>query len=293
MNRIRPGTRVSPSRLGWPLPAERNIASRRLSWVRIAIALALVPVAGRAETAWLRPERFAVTPGTWLQIELLRGPAFGESGAALERSAVLRTGAVLAAQPVTFFPFASSSQALRLMVALPQPGVAVLTAELKPERQTLTREEVEAYFREVHATDRIRNDWSRQPPEATWRELRQVRLKTFVRVGEPPASDHGWSVPAESGLDIVPERDPTALRENDECGVRITRDGHPLIGAVVSYLSLDGNREHVTVTDGEGHASARLDAAVVWLVRVVDIEPAHDAGHDWDTADTAIVLVTK
>ena len=45
-------------------------------------------------------------------------------------------------------------------------------------------------------------------------------MKTFVRVGESGA-DRSWEQPVGIALEIVPAKDPTALRAGDELTVRL------------------------------------------------------------------------
>jgi hypothetical protein len=279
----------------------------------LGVTLCAFAFAGRsrAETTWLQPERFSATPGAFLILQIrssdvfgeledsarsrspLRGAANGDRAASVNDPTpmtVVEADAQLSGGPVALSASAVVGAATQFSATLPRPGVAVVHASLKPELRTIPRDAVEHYVRAIHATDALRASWSEMPADAAWRELRTTRLTTFVRVGEPDAGERSWSVPLEAGVDIVPERDPTALHEDDVFTVRVVNDGKPAAGLVLAFLSKGESREHVVVTDENGRAESKLDAAGVWLVQCVDVRRVSGPDHDWATSVNAVTF---
>ena len=258
-------------------------------------AVAALAAAGglRAHDTWLQPERFAATPGATLGLDLTSADGFVGFETAIKPERVARTLGRLGDGEVKLGPAAATERTLRFPVTLTQPGVAVLGLELKPRLLELEAEKIETYFREIHAGDELRETWAAVPEPRRWRESYVKNVKTFVRVGEPAAGERAWAEPLGLALEIVPERDPTALREGEVLPVRVLRGGQPLAGFVLAYVSAGETREHVAVTDAEGRASAVLDARGAWLVHGTDLRRATAADREWDSDFTTMVVEVR
>ncbi len=277
-----------------------SAGTRRHGWVRgvkrgaavaaIGLALAGPALSGRAELRWLEPEIPVVTPGATVWVGLTSGALFGSPGAPVPTAAMRAFSATLVGQPLVAGPAVVTSGFTRCTLTLPRPGVAVIVSDLVVERREIQNGYVERYLRTMYVTDEVRARWAEEPAESAWRELRHVRLKTYVRVGQPPPEDRSWTVARADGLDLVPQVDPTANYENADFAVRLTRDGQPVGGCIVSFLSRGENREHVELTDAAGQARARLDARGGWFVRGVQIRRVTASDHDWATDVVGMTL---
>ncbi len=264
------------------------------SAIRFFLLVFWAAIAVRAHDTWLQPERFAATPGATLVLDLTSADGFVGLETAIKPERVARTLGRLGGGEVKLGASAPMEQSLRFPVTLTRPGVAVLGLELKPRLLELAPDKIETYFRELHAGDELREVWAAVPEPRRWRETYVKHAKTFVRVGEPAAEERGWAEPIGLGLEIVPERDPTVLREGDTLPVRVLRGGKPLAGFVIAFVSAGETREHVVVTDGEGRASARLDTTGAWLVHGTDLRrAAATAEREWESDFTTMVLEVR
>jgi uncharacterized GH25 family protein len=184
----------------------------------------------------------------------------------------------------------TSGRFLRFPVTFFRPGVAVLGVELQPRLVEVEPENVEAYLREVHGGDDLREAWERIAPPRRWREQNVRYAKSFVRVGEPAEGDRSWNTLLRFALEIVPEVDPTNLQVGSEFAVRVLRNGEPAIGLVLSYVSEGETHEHVVVTDRDGRARAKLDLRGPWLVRGSELRRSNDADRIWDSESTSMAV---
>ncbi len=249
---------------------------------------------GRAEALWLVPERFAATPGASLRASVAAGETFAPEASPVAARRVREFGGILTGDPLVNTAVAANGDpAARFSVTLTRPGIALLTVALKPELREIARPDVERHLREIHATDELRATWDDMVTADSWRETRAVRLKTYVRVGEPPADDRTWAQPSDGGLDIVPQRDPTASRVDDACSVLVTDAARPVVGAVVSFLSSGETREHVVVTDDHGRATAKLDAAGPWLIQTMALRRDGATRREWRAYVVALTLEAR
>lgn len=254
-------------------------------------ALGLVSAA--AHDTWLQPERFAATPGATLVLDLSSADGFVGFQTAIPAERVARVVARIGGTEIKPGLVAPTEQTLRVPVTLARPGVAVIAVELKAQFLELEGEKIELSLREIHAGEDLRAVWAAVPEPRRWRESQVKHAKTFVRVGEPAADDRSWGEALGLGLEIVPERDPTALKEGEALPVRVWRGGKPLPDFALTYVSAGETREHIAITDAEGRASARLDQRGVWLVRGTDLRRATETAREWDSAVAAMVIEVK
>jgi hypothetical protein len=261
--------------------------------MRRLVLLLIFAVPARAHDTWLQPERFAATPGATLVLGLTSADGFIGADTAIEPERVARVLGRVGGAAIAIAEPAAGAKALDFAATFTRPGVSVLGVELKPRVLELAADKIELYFRELHAGDELRAAWATVPEPRRWRESYVKHAKTFVRVGEPPAGDRAWAEPFGFVLEIVPERDPTALHAGDELPVRVLRGGAPFAGFVVAFVSAGETREHVAVTDAAGRASTVLDAHGAWLVRGTDLRRATPAGLEWESDFTTMVVEAK
>ena len=257
------------------------------------MAAALAGAVAQAQPTRLQPERFAATPGATLFFDLTSADGGAGAETAIKAERVARAFGRLGGGELTVVASTVNEPSLRFPVTMTRPGVAVVGVELKARVQELEVGKIEAYFREIHAGDESREIWAAVPEPRRWRESGAKQAKTFVRVGEPAVGERAWAEPIGLALEIVPERDPTALRMGDVLPVRVLRGGRPLAGFVLAYVSAGETREHVVVTDGEGRASAPVDASGVWLVHGTDLRRVTAADREWESDFTTMVVEVR
>lgn len=255
------------------------------AWVAWVGASAL-----RADDTWLQPEQFAVTPGVVVRLDLTSAAGFGRFQTPAASTDVVRTWGRLGGAALASAAMEATEQTLRFPLTVGRTGFAVFGVEMKARERVVAPEEIERYLEKIHAGDDVREAWAAVPEPRRWRERTVRFVKTVVRVGEPIADDRSWAEPLGLGLEIVPERDPTKLREGEALPMRVWRGGRPVVGFVVGFISAGETREHVAVTDAEGRASAVLDLRGNWLVQGTDLRRAMEADREWDSEVTTLVV---
>lgn len=267
-----------------------NVSLRRLLNLFGTLLLA---GATRGHDTWLQPERFAATPGAVLAFDLTSADGFNGPDTAIKPERVARAVGRLGGVEISIAAPTPAEKSLRFSATFTRPGIAVLGVALQPRPLELASEKIELYFREIHASEELRAAWAAVPEPRRWRESYVKHAKTFVRVGEPAAGDRAWVEPLGLALEIVPERDPTALQAGEEFPVRVTKNGAPFAGFMLAFVSAGETREHVVVTDAEGRASAPLDARGAWLVHGTDLRRSTTAGLEWESDFTTMVVEAR
>lgn len=111
------------------------------------------------------------------------------------------------------------------------------------------------------------------------REIYSRCAKSLLAVGD--GSGPGWDKVLGLELELVPERNPYALKPGEPLPVRLLYRGEPLDGALVVALS---GEARVSARSEGGRASLRLDRPGLWLVKAVHMVPAPEgSGAEWES----------
>ncbi|HKR66828.1 MAG TPA: DUF4198 domain-containing protein [Thermoanaerobaculia bacterium] len=86
-------------------------------------------------------------------------------------------------------------------------------------------------------------------------------------------------------LELVPRKNPYAMRAGGELPVTLLFRGKPIANVLVVAMNRENPEQAVRMrTDAHGRATLRLPRAGFWLVKAVHMEPAPaDAGVDWES----------
>jgi uncharacterized GH25 family protein len=256
------------------------MTSRR---ARLSLILALLLTApSLAHDTWLLARSGAVAPGTVVTLDLTSGMAFPANESAIKPERVARAAVRLAGETSDLKDRQTAAKSLELTARLSKPGVASLWVELAPKSIDLTPEQVKEYLDEIGAPEAVRRAWQEMPAPRRWRELYSKHAKAYVRVGEPE-DDCSWAEPVGMGLEIVPEKDPTALRPRDELPVRILRNGAPFPSFAVGLVRQGDAHGVLKTTDGQGRATFPIGQSGHWLLRATDVRRSTKAEADWES----------
>lgn len=237
---------------------------------------------------WLIPDKFNVPPKSTVTLDLTSGMEFPKLDVGPKPERVERAQCRLAGRTFDMKDKAAAANSLQLKAELSEPGIAALWVKLPPKALELKPEEVEHYLEEVSPPEELRKQWVEMNPKR-WRELYAKHQKTFVRVGQPQ-SDTSWREPIGTFLEILPEKDPTAVKTGDEFPVRVLKDGAPLAGFSLNAVAANQTKGETRQTDAEGRVIFRLDKAGAWLLRGTDIRKSTKPDTDWESHFVTLTL---
>ena len=244
-----------------------------------------------AHDTWLLPDSFEVAPKSTITLDLTSGMAFPklETGPKSER--VQTAPCRLAGRTFELSDISAGPNSLRLKSELSEAGVATFWVELPPKSIELKPAEVQEYLDEIDAPASVRKQWAEMKPQR-WRELYAKHPKTFVRVGDPKA-DRSWAEPVGMALEIVPEKDPTALREGDELPVRVLKDGAPYPEFSVNAVAEGETKGETRKSDSTGRIVFTLSKEGRWLFRGTDVRKSAKSDADWESDFVTLTLGVK
>jgi uncharacterized GH25 family protein len=260
------------------------------SFILSAITFAILSSV-RAHDTWLMPDHFDVAAKANIKLDLTSGMAFPKLEVGPKRERVKEARCRLAGRSFEISDISAGPNSLVFKSELPEPGIATFWVKLPPKSIELKPAEVQEYLDEIDAPANVRKQWADMTPQR-WRELYTKHPKTFVRVGEPPA-DGSWAEPVGMALEIVPEKDPTTLREGDELSVRILKNGTPYGAFSLNALATGETKGETQKTDSAGRVTFRLNKAGAWLLRGTDVRKSTKAGADWESDFATVTLEVK
>jgi len=245
-----------------------------------------------AHDTWLLARPSAVPPRGPVALELTSGMAFPAPESAIKPERISRAAVRLASKTSDLADRHSTAKFLQITVRPSAPGIATLWVELAPKSIDLQSDQVKEYLDEIGATDTIRSAWAETPEPRRWRELYTKHAKTYVRVGVP-GEDLSWSAPAGMGFEIVPEKDPTALRRGEDLPVRILRGGQPLPSFPVGLVYQGDAHGLLKTTDDQGRVTFPIDRTGRWLLRATDLRRSTKPEADWESDFTTLTFEVR
>jgi hypothetical protein len=235
------------------------------------------------------PASFAVAPGAEVALDLTSGMGFPGLDTAIDRTRVERASYRLAGRTADVGARTPAERSLHLTTSFPEGGVATIWVDLTPKTIELTPKEVDEYLAEIGASDLVKERWIASGAKR-WRELYTKHSKTFVRVGEPPATERSWSQPVGMFLEIVPTSDPTKLVAGSELAVEVLRDGSTIAGLSISVTRDGGAAGQMQKTDAGGSATFRFDSAGRWLIRSTLLRAVPGPDVEWESHFTTLTV---
>ena len=228
-----------------------------------------------AET-WLIPERFEVTPGATLQLDLIEvdpRPADDPAGVLMGADRVDYAFFRLGQENSTIRRFEPKTGGMNFSVQLQRPGVVAVVIGLKPIVDEMGPETLREKLQTLHLGERSKEELMAKIGWRRWKTSLSMHAKVFVRVGLPVETDREWERPTGCDFELVPESNPTTLSVGKPLPVRVLYKGTAVANMAVNFRTFDGSHQHVAYTDADGRAEAPLGAAGKWLIFGTILQP--------------------
>lgn len=266
-----------------------KLSERRVAIVAGALALTLLIVAqAAAHDTWLISPTNSGRVGTPFRLDLTSGELFPNDDFAIEASRVSRAQVREGHFTRTLPTPTATPLTLRYMWTPKAPGVSTIGIELQPKTLVLAPKLIEEYLGEIDADSGIRATWKSLGDKQTWTESYTKHAMTYARItpAKPDSNwiaEKAWSKPMGLGLELVPERDPTALRGGDTLVVRVLRRGVPLAGFSVGAMREGRSKAIFFRTNAAGRAAVVLDRGGLWLLNGTTLRRSTTGATVWES----------
>ena len=156
-----------------------------------------------------------------------------------------------------------------------KPGTYVVAMQTTPALSQLPALRYTSYATEEGLTPALAQRTATGQTNADGRETYSRRVKALIQVGPPGTPQPQVLRPVGLSLEIVPEKDPYALKPGEPLPVRVLFEGRPLAGALVKLTNLDFDTRPVEMhrSDRAGRATFSVPDRGAWLVNVIWTKP--------------------
>jgi hypothetical protein len=283
-----------PFRFLRPLGRPAIMGAAATMWVAVPGALA-------GQDFWLVPNAFAVELGRSV---VVRGQAsqFPGNDAALRPEQLAEASVLVADGSQALRDIAIHGTSLRLAFRPSNAGQVLITAVSRPIVITGSAESVVSQLRAEGGPDlpeRFRVGGRTSTDSVTLHYVRYAKTLVEVGSGGPRVFDRAVGQP----LELIPMRDPGALRSGDTIVVQVLLGGQPFADARVEAAAapLDATaggeepetrRAEMAVTTGaDGVARFPDPGTGLWIVRTTSaLPPDGGRGPQWDVYSASLVL---
>ncbi len=256
----------------------------RLVFAGAAVLAAMSPA--RAHDFWLEPEKFEAMPGEAIAVYFTIGHAGEHEAWNLRREKVAALKSCLGAQCLPQPPVIPNSpeQRGRAIVSLEAAGTHVLAFESRHSLSELDGAAFTDYAQKEGLTAILEDRAARNVTGAPGRELYSRRAKALIRVGTADPGDVSAAV--GHTLEIIPDKNPYALKAGERLPVRVLFNGAPLAGVTIDFDDLSDRQDPLqsAATDGQGAASFAIEGKGPFKLMAIWGKPISDRSEaDYET----------
>jgi uncharacterized GH25 family protein len=122
------------------------------------------------------------------------------------------------------------------------------------------------------------------------RENFSIHTKLLVQVGEK--RDEGYKTVGGFPVEIIPLKNPYALKIGDKIRFKILFQGKPVFSARVKVWNRNDNRTTIQniYTEKDGTIEATISGPGPWMVSVVGMAPSKQVGAEWQSYRSSLVF---
>jgi len=258
---------------------------RRIALLAAALSLA-APVF--AHDFWIEPSTFRPAVGSTLGVRLVVGQRF--RGDALPRNPAMIARFVLVTEAGETSIGGRAADEPAGSVLIDQTGLALIAYRSLESPVSLEAAKFEDYLKEEGLEAVIAARAKRGDSQKPSRELFSRSAKLLIAADGSGTT--GYDRVLGLTLELVPEKNPYAMKGGEELPVRLLYEGKPLADALVVALAYDEPVKKIAQrSDAKGRVSLRLPREGVWLVKAVHMVPlAGNPNADWRSIWTSLTF---
>lgn len=237
----------------------------------------------QAHEFWLQPDKFLYQPGEVLKLNFMVGEDFTGERWDLKKHRLVRFDHHAGNYSNGLIEQVVPGEGNNLELKLESEGTHLFVMQSNNAFIELEAEKFNAYLQEDGLEDILAYRTKTNTLDKRAREYYQRSAKLLVQVGHTP--DDTFSKRVGTPIEIIPLKNPYALKPGDELKFQVVFEGRPLAFALVKVWNRKDNRTTVQniYTEKDGTLTTRLSNTGMWMVSCVKMVPAKEAGADWQS----------
>jgi uncharacterized GH25 family protein len=260
---------------------------RKLMFLFLLPACAVLPA---VYEVWLLPEKFLYQPGEKAAITIRTGNDFGEESVDIKKDRIEKATHYYLAVSKDLKPVIKEGPKDQLEVTLDREGTHLVTLQSTAAANEVDAEEFNTYLKDNGLDEVYDQRTKTNTLNTSGRELHTWYSKLLLQSG---AKRDGTSAKvAGFPLEIMPEKNPYAVKAGEVIRFKILWQGKPLFGAKVKVWINKDNRTGVQniYTGQDGMIETRMSSNGTWMVSVVKMVPSKNAQADWQRYGSSLVF---
>jgi uncharacterized GH25 family protein len=268
-----------------------NSSAGRRHWLVVVMVIAVLSAPMAAHDMWIEPTTFFPELGQIVSLRLRVGQDLLGDTLLLDPSLVNQFVVKDAggSRPVVRRDGRDPAGLARTAA----PGVLVVGYQSNPSAIQMAADKFNQYLKEEGLDAVTASRASRNETGMPAREIFSRCAKSLVFSGS--AADAQGDRSLGFTLELVAERNPQALRSDQDLPVRLTYENRPLAGALVVAMNRSNPAEKLSArTDKDGRVRFKLRRDGMWLIKAVHMipAPAH-AQADWASFWASLTFETR
>ncbi len=244
--------------------------------------LALVATPCLAHDTWLQPREARAVDGKAAVFDLTSGMSFPKLESAIKKDRIASGGWRSASANGGFDDRSEESSSLALQASPTGNGTLVVFLSLAPKEIDLTADEVAHYFDEIGASEALRRDWEQAGDDAKFHETYTKHAKAYVRMGDG-GEDASCLRPVGFAVELLPQRDPTALSVGESLVIKAVRGGDDeLESFAVAIVCGETGASLLRRTNESGMVAFEITDTGWWMVRATELRRKSDGTYQSD-----------
>lgn len=254
----------------------------RVRFITLA-SVFLISLFAQAHEFWLQPEKFLYQKGEVLKLNFMVGEDFTGEQWDLRKHRLVRFDHHAGDYSNGLIETVLPGEGNNLELKLDREGTHLFVMQSNNAFIELEAEKFNAYLKEDGLEDILEYRAKTNAQNKSAKEYYQRSAKLLVQVGNIP--DDTFSKTVGTPIEIIPVKNPYALKQGAEMKFQVVFEGKPLAFARVKVWNRKDNRTSVQniYTEKDGTLTTRLSNTGRWMVSCVKMVPAKEAGADWQS----------
>ena len=250
-------------------------------------AFALLPA---TYEVWLLPSKFFYQPGEKAIITIRTGNDFGGEPWDVKKDQVEKATHYYLAVSRDLKPVIKEGVKDHLEIALDREGTHLVTLQSVAVVNEIEAEEFNTYLKDNGLDEVYDQRVKTNTLNAAGKELQSSYSKLLLQAGNK--RDGTFAKLTGFPLEIIPEKNPYALKAGEVIRFKILWQGKPLFGAKVKVWIKKDNRTGVqNIYSGQdGMIETRISGSGTWMVSAVKMMPSKNAQADWQRYRSSLVF---
>ncbi len=247
------------------------------------LLLLIVIIFAQAHEFWLQPLRYFYSVGEKAVISFKVGENFTGQPWDLKRHRIERLELIHGNQTSDLKSTVKEGEKDNLEIELKESGTHLLVMQSNNAYIELEADKFNEYVKE----DGLDNVYDLRTKTNTLtkpsKEFYSRHTKLFLQVGD--VKDDTYKKVIGLPIEIVPDRNPYALKKGDLIRFKILWQGKPFFGIKVRVWNRFDNRTTIQniYTEQDGTMETHISNSGAWMVSVVRMVPSTKVGADWES----------